>query len=324
MFGVLRTKQLYELGMSRPHLAEAVGCCLYKVRQGNFVVMRRCGQAHHAVLKQFSSDPDTTFPRFHNDIRDDQERLRLQIACRRESLLPGDVFSHVSAALIHGLDPVITGTRKVEVSRKSPTRNYSSLFVYSRDIGAEEMTNGLTYSATTLVRTLRDVALDHPLEVSVPLISQALNDRGVALADIQQGFKTGMRGLKRGRLALELSSEDHEAPSEAFCAVKFHRHGITGMMPQVDVRSSAGKFIGRNDFQHDTVPVVVEVHGLGKHYLNPEGPDDAAKKSHQRNMNLLNAGYRVFNLSFGDLFRPKIFADIKQCIDALLSERQPT
>ena len=309
--------------MSRPHLAEAIGCCLYKVRQGNFVVMRRCEQAHHSVLKQFSSDPDTTFPRFRDDIRDDQERLRLQIACRRDTLLPGDVFSHVSAALIHGLDPVITGTRKVEVSRKSPTRNYSSLFVYSRDIGAEELTSGLTYSATTLVRTLRDVALDHSLEVSVPLISQALSDRGVAVADIKQGFTAGVRGLKRGRLALQLSSEHHEAPSEAFCAVKFHRYGITGMIPQVEVRSSTGKFIGRNDFQHDTVPVAVEVHGVGKYYLNPEGPDQAAKASHQRNMDLLNAGYRVFNLSFGDLFRPKIFADIKRCIDGLLSECQP-
>ena len=166
--------------------------------------------------------------------------------------------------------------------------------------------------------------LDHSLEVSVPLISQALRDRGVVLADIEQGFKAGTRGLKRGRLALQLSSELYEAPSEAFCAVKFHRYGITGMIPQVEVRSSAGKFIGRNDFQHDIVPVVVEVHGVGKYYLNPKGPDEAAKKSHQRNMNLLNAGYRVFNLSFGDLFRPKVFADIKRCIDGLLSERQPS
>ncbi|WP_193078526.1 MULTISPECIES: hypothetical protein [Brevibacterium] len=322
MFRVLTTKQLFELDMPRQHLAEAIGCCLYKVRRGYFVLRGRCDQEHHAVLEPFSSEPGVTFPTFHGDIRDEIERLRLQISTRRGSLLPGDVFSHVSAALLHGLDPVITGTKKVEVSRNTVTRNYPGMFVYSRKLEVSDVAEGLSYPITTLTRTLADVALDHSLEVSVPLISQSMRDRGVSADDIRRYLKNGRRGLRRAHVALELSGAAYEAPSESFCAVKFHRHGITGMVPQVDVRSATGKLIGRNDFQHDTVPVVVEVHGVGKYYLHPDGPDEAAKQNHQRNMNLLNAGYQVFNLTFGDLFRPGNFTAIKNCIDSLMIKHQ--
>lgn len=322
MFRVLTTKQLFELDMPRQHVAEAVGCCLYKVRRGYFVLKGRCDQEHHAVLAPFSSEPGATFPKFRGDIRDEIERLRLQISSRRDTVLPGDVFSHVSAALLHGLDPVIAGTKKVEISRGTVTRSYPGLFVYSRKLDGSDVAEGFSYPVTTLSRTLADIALDHSLEVSVPLISQAMRDRGVNVDEIRRHLQNGRRGLRRAQVALELSRDVYEAPSESFCAVKFYRHGITGMLPQVDVLSDTGQFIGRNDFQHDTVPVVVEVHGVGKYYLHPDGPDEAAKQNNQRNMNLLNAGYQVFNLTFGDLFRPGSFTPIKNCIDSLMIKHQ--
>lgn len=322
MYKVLTRKQLDDLDMPRSHLAEAVDCCLYRARRGWFVVLSACEKPHHAVLEQFSTEQGITFPRFHGDIRDDAERLRLQIACRRDSLLRGDVFSHISAGLIHGLDPTIIGAERVEVSRRAPTRSYPGLYVYSRAVPADEVALRNSYPVTSLRRTLADIALDHSLEVSVPLISQALRDHGVTREEIRRLLMNGSRGVRRARLALEISSELFEAASEALCAVRFHEHGITGMVPQVDVRTAAGAFIARNDFQHETLPVVVEVHGVGKYYLHPDGPDAAAKANHQRNMNLLNAGYRVFNLTFGDLFRPKMFAEIKRCLDGMQQQQQ--
>lgn len=315
MFQVLTARQLGDLGLSRTHIGEAESCCLLRVRRDRFVIARTCDREHHQRLIGLSSDKDTTFPRFHGDIRDRAERLRLQIACRRDSLLPGDVFSHVSAALIHGLDPVLTETDRVEVSRSSPTRSYDSLYVYSRDVPPGDVSEGLAYPVTTLARTLTDTALGHCLEVSVPLISQALRAGTVSAEAIAGRLTPGQRGVRRARLALALSSPAYEASSEALCAVKFHRHGITGMIPQIDAFSPTGEFIGRNDFRHESAPVAVEVHGLGKFYLTPDGPDEASKRSHQRNMNLLNAGLTVFNLSFGDLFRPRIFADIRRSIE---------
>ncbi|MDN6667055.1 MAG: hypothetical protein L0L36_09335 [Brevibacterium sp.] len=315
MFQVLTAQQLRELGMTRAQLAESERCCLRKVRRGRYVITRKCDQEHHKAAAHLSEAEETTFPRAYGDIRDQAETLRLQIACRRDSVQPGDVFSHISAALIHGLDPVLMGTPKVEISRRSPTRNYSSLYIYSRDLSAEETTDSFAYPVSTLTRTLADLALDHSLEVSVPLISQALRAGSASLPDIEERLVKGQRGRRRAQLALKLSDADYESSAEAFCAVKFYRHGITGMVPQLDAFTDSGEFIGRNDFRHEKVPVVVEVHGVGKYYLDPNGPDEAAKRNHQRNMNLLNAGFTVFNLTFGDLFRPRIFAEIKRSIE---------
>src|SRR5699024_7343808 len=114
--------------------------------------------------------------------------------------------------------------------------------------------------------------------------------------------------------ALELSSELHESPAEAFCAAKFHRYGITGMMPQVAAHSPTGKFIGKNHFRHDEASVIVDVHGVGKYYIHTDAPDPAARENLHRSMNLTNAGFTFFNLTSGDLFRPQIFAQIKVAI----------
>ena len=225
------------------------------------------------------------------------------------------MFSHVSAALIHRLDPALIESSKVEISRDSPPRNYDGVLIYSRKLPPEEISSEFAYPVTTLPRTLADVALDHSLEVSVPLISQALRSGKVDRSDITDLLVKGQRGRRRALLAVELSSAEYESPAEAVCAVKFHRFGITGMVPQVETFTESGRFIGRNDFRHESAPVAVEVHGVGKFYLNPHGPDEAAKLSHQRNMDLLNAGFKVFNLSFGDLFRPRIFAAIKRAIE---------
>lgn len=314
MFQVLTTRQLRDLGMPRVQIAEAENCCLSRTRKGYYVIARACDREHHRRLSEFFADRDTTFPRFHGDIRDRAEALRLQIACRRDSIRPGDVFSHVSAALIHNLDPILTATPKVEVSRRSPTRNYSSLYIYSRELLPQEITSGYAYPVTTLLRTLADLALDYSLEVSVPVISQVLRARTANLHDIERLLVKGRRGRRRAQLALELSSAEYESSAEALCAVKFYRHGITGMIPQVDAFTETGEFVGRNDFRHERSSVAVEVHGVGKYYLDPNGPDDAAKKNHQRNMNLLNAGFTVFNLTFGDLFRPRIFDAIRRAI----------
>lgn len=321
MFRIVTRNELAELDMSRTDLAATLNCCLSKVRRGHYIFMSDCSRSHSIRIRPLAREPGITFPEFHGDIRDEVEKLRIRIASRRDSALPGDVFSHVSAALIHGLDPVVAGTKRVEISRSGYSRTYADLSLYDRAIAQEDTDRSLSYPVTSLSRTLADIALDHPLETSVPLISEALRERRVAKESIESFFVAGARGLKRARLALKLSEAVYESNAEAFCAVKFHRHGITGMTPQVTAYSQAGKFIGRNDFRHDRAPVIVDVHGVGKYYMDPNGPNSAARENHQRNMNLVNAGFRVFNLTFGDLFRPKIFAQIEWAITSALDKQ---
>lgn len=318
MFRIVTRNELAELDMSRTDLSAALNCCLRKVRRGHYILMSDCPSSHFDHIRPLARDPGTTFPEFHGDIRDDVEKLRVRIASRRDAVLPDDAFSHVSAALIHGLDPVVAGTKRVEISRRAYSRTYPDLTIYDRAVADEDIDSDLGYPVTSLPRTIADIALDHPLEVSVPLISQALREGRVDRESIESFLAARTRGLKRAHLALELSDTAYESGAEALCAVKFHRHSVTGMTPQVNTYSPAGTFIGRNDFRHDKSPVIVEVHGVSKYYMHPNGPDEAARASHQRNMDLVNAGFRVFNLTFGDLFRPKIFAQIKWAITTAL------
>lgn len=314
MFRTVTRVELAELDMPRADLAQALECCLEKVRRGHYIVKSNCSDSHSNTIRPLLNEPGITFPTFRGDIRDQAERHRMRIATRRESLLQKDAFSHMSAALLHGLDPVELGTEKVEITRPAYSRSYSDLLFYARDLAEGEVDHALGYPMTTLARTLADIALDHPLEVSVPLLSQGLRERQINKEALKPKLAPGRRGRKRALLALELASELHESGAEAYCAVKFHRHGITGMTPQATAYSSTGEFIGRNDFRHDKALVIVEVHGVGKYYMHPDGPDAATRQNHQRNMNLVNAGFKVFNLTFGDLFRPQIFEQIKWAI----------
>src|SRR5699024_11919369 len=104
------------------------------------------------------------------------ERMRMRIASRRDSVLAAAVLSHVSAVLIHRLDPIVTGTEAVELTRSAYSRTYSDLRLYARELVDADIDPAHSYPVTTLARTLADVALDHSLEVSAPLISQALHD----------------------------------------------------------------------------------------------------------------------------------------------------
>ena len=56
--------------------------------------------------------------------------------------------------------------------------------------------------------------------------------------------------------------------------------------------------------------MIAEFHGVGKYYLSEKGPDRASIENHERHMRLLNAGFRVFNLVWADLFRAREFKRI--------------
>src|SRR5699024_5133742 len=118
----------------RHALAEASDCCLDKVRRGHYLLLTDCSSAHFDCLRPLLNEPNITLPEFHGDSRDKAERLRMRIASRRDSVLAGDVFSHVSAALIHGLDPIVTGTEAVELTRSAYSRTYSDLRLYAREL----------------------------------------------------------------------------------------------------------------------------------------------------------------------------------------------
>ncbi|WP_228282729.1 hypothetical protein [Brevibacterium atlanticum] len=257
------------------------------------------------------------YPANFGDIRDKIETVKIRIRSHAGELPEGTVFSHVSAAIIHGFDPPALEAECAEVVRRGISKVRPTLVIRDREISETDRTLVGDLPVTTIRRTLLDIAYDYPLETSVPIISEALRRGDASTNDLAKRIIASRRGCRDARLALELADARHESAGESLCAVKFHRFGITGMIPQVNTRDSAGRWIARNDFRHEDLDVIVEFHGVGKYYLNAGGPDRASSANHERHMKLLNAGFRVFNLVWADLFRAEPFRQIKAVLTAL-------
>ncbi|RBP62807.1 hypothetical protein DFO66_11370 [Brevibacterium sanguinis] len=272
------------------------------------------------MLHEIHRDSDTSYPAVFGDIRDRTEWLKVLIRSYANELLPDAVFSHISAAIIHGLDPPFPVVDHAEMIRTQHHRKKPTVNIRARKLTVEETTQIRDLPVTTVERTLLDIAHDYPIEASVPLISTALRSGLVSSRTLEAGIRHGRSGAAEARRAMDLADPRHESAGEALCAVNFHRHGIDGMIPQVDSYDERGNWIARNDFRHKRLPLVVEVHGVGKYYLNDDGPDRASKENHQRHMRLRNAGLLVFDLVWADLFRTREFLRIRSALESLERE----
>lgn len=295
-------------------IRDALSCCLHRIRRGHFVLYSPCNTSDHKPLHLLHDATATDYPRQYGDIRDNSEWLKVLIRSYADEIPSGAAFSHVSAALIHGLDPPFPATESAEVVRPGFHRAKKTLRTRDRTLNSEDMTDIGDLPVTSVARTLLDLANDYPLEVSVPFISEALRRNLASCEELRDKIRSGTRGCRRAAQAIVLASPDHESSGEALCAVKFFRYNINGMIPQVDTYDNSGVWIARKDFRHDRHPLIIEFHGVGKYYLNEAGPNQASSENHERHMKLLNAGYRVFNLVWADLFRASEFAKIKAAI----------
>lgn len=317
MVTVFSTKKLRSLGFGEKDIRNAVRCCLQKVRRGQFVLTQTCDQQAHTVLHDVHSASSTSYPQVFGDIRDNSEDLKSLIRSYADDRLPDAVFSHVSAALLHGLDPPFPAVDKCEMIRTGTRRSSDTLRIRDRTVPPGDVCSVGDLPVTTLVRTLVDIAREYDPEFSVPLLSDALRRRLVTKAALRTALPPASRGCRTAALAIDLADANHESAAESIAAVKFYRFDITGMIPQVETFDAAGNFLGRNDFRHEKHGLIVECHGVGKFFMGRNSPDEASKKNHDRHMKLLNAGYRIFNLVWADLFRPHEFIKIKAELDAL-------
>lgn len=314
MSRVYTKQELLRLGLTDKDVRDALRCCMTRVRRGFFAPVHPCSSPAHTALHSNTPSRPADYPRVYGDIRDHSEKLKLLIRSRLPELQPTDAFSHISAALLHGIHPPYPATEQAEVIRSGYHATYPKLRVYDRALTRSNRVRVGEFLVTDLARTLADIAHDYPLEISVPMISEALHLRKADRSNLADQLGNRRRGSRTARRALAIADSRHESQGESLCAVKFHRLGISGMIPQVDVYDREGVFIGRADFRHEALPLIVEFHGLGKYYLNADGPDRASKENHKRHMGLTNAGFTVFNLVWADLFRDEVFVSIKKRI----------
>lgn len=328
----LATDKLYRLGFTKDEIRRAERCCLSRIARGRYVATAVCDDPrHHAIWSALSEDELSALT-LRGNMQDDMDRLRLLIRARAENVNAAsgrnrvtkgrEVFSHLSAAMIHGLDPAYPATSRVEVLRPNVSRKYRYLHVRNREVPTGQKAVIGMYSATSLERTLIDVARDYELDLAVPLIDEAI--RGGRTSRNRLGDQLELcpeiRGGGAARQAIELSDGRREAPSESIAAVRFFEHGIGGFEPQVEFFDESGRVLARVDFCNVDAKVIIEVDGIEKYFMDDDVRGNLAKEK-ARESALEARGYRVIRLSFGQLFRSQPFAHILNTVAARLRQR---
>lgn len=169
-----------------------------------------CAVAEHAPLHLLHQESATPYPKQFGDIRDSSEWLKILIRSYANELLPDAVYSHISAALIHGFDPPFPATEPAEVVRPGFHRSKPTLKIRERMLASWETTTVGDLPVTTMRRTLPGLASDYPFEVSVPFISEALRRRWISRTALLEGIEPGRRGCRSTLQAMNLAHPGHE------------------------------------------------------------------------------------------------------------------
>lgn len=328
MYKLIGTEELNRLGFSHSDIRSARTCCLRRLSRGVYLVKHVCDQkAHQPLWASIHEKIHKTFVE-HGDIRDQVEDLNASVMARhnQQSDLrtdaskpnpPPEVFSHISAALIHNLPVAYPVTHQVEVVRPGTNRRFKSIHVRGNLIPPNHRAvTGCGAEVTTLERTLIDVARSYNLDISVAMLDDALH-RGLTTKDqirtvLAQCLEK--RNISKVKLAIELADSRRESPAEAIAAVRFFQHGITGLEPQITFRTENLRRDIRVDFRHSQARLIVEIDGIGKLYLGSGVPRTELEEERRREQWLRDRGWRVIRISWKELFRETKFEEILRAI----------
>ncbi|TSI18878.1 DUF559 domain-containing protein [Brevibacterium aurantiacum] len=345
MYKIMTTQQIIRLGFTHADIRRARSCCVRRLSRGVYSVRHVCSREDHRPL--WASIDEGTHSEFteHGDIRDQIEDLDAAVMARCEVRFqkqgqqerqaesattagataatrmssaspPAEVFSHISAALIHGLPIAYPVTHQVEVVRPGVNRRFKSIHVRGVTIPRHHRQAVRGTEVTTLERTLIDVARTYNPDISVSMLDNALH-RGLTtrekiLATLAQCLET--RNTKKVHLALDLADARRESPAESIAAVRFFQHGFVGFVPQVEFDTASLRSNIRVDFCHRAARMIVEIDGLGKLYLGSGVPRDELERERRREQWLRDQGWRVIRISWKELFTEAKFEEIRRIL----------
>lgn len=336
MYQVFDTARLLRLGLSERDIRKAAACCLERVARGRFAVRRRCDNERHRRVWESVDQEDADLLVNKNDFRDVLERLKVLIRARADRVsdrqqsaggrVRNEVFSHISAALLWTLEVARPVEGRVEVIRPGISRRHANLIVRRRTLPPEHVARIGDVAVTTRARTLIDVARDYGLDVSVPMLDDALRRSQVSKAQLFDVVQAAheVRNENRVSEAISLTDPLRESPAESIVAVRFFENGILDFESQVEVRDAQGRFIARVDFLHRGAMIIVEFDGRGKYFLDDRDHRAAFDRERERERQLRALGYHVVRIFWKDLFRQQKFTELARLLRARMARPPAT
>lgn len=287
---LLRTDQLIGRGMTSQSLSRAVESGdLIRLRPGFFV------DGHAREL--------------------DRRQRHLLTVLAADAALDSPVFSHSSAALIHGLPDWGLPLLRVAVSKEGTTpRTQTSRRTVFRTVPdlAGEVTSVDGLRVTTPARTVTDIAMSTARDPSVVCADAALHAEIVSRSELSHSLDNaaGRRGVNRARAAIGLVDEKSESVAETLSRLTFRDLGLPEPETQVDILNPRGARVARVDFLWREFGVIGECDGFGKYFdgLTPSETRHRLGLEKDRDAELMALGYRVLHWRWRDLEEPAVLA----------------
>lgn len=236
-----------------------------------------------------------------------RERQVLQLAAAVASTLRTDfVFSHETAALLHGLSHYRLGEQvHVAQSWKPPSRSSGrQLRRHPVDVPAGDRMLVGGRPVTTLERTLVDCARWLPGDRALVIADSALRaGADPVVVDRVLGDARGRAGVRRARRIVALADARAESPGESLVRWHLDEHGFD--VPDLAVRVSTPVGDSWVDLGWPGLRVGIEFDGAVKYsggaYGDPAGRLFAEKRRHDA---LVEAGWVLLRVVWADLREP--------------------
>lgn len=218
------------------------------------------------------------------------------------------VVSHVSAAVLHGLDLWNTDLDRVHLTIPGGKgRTTSRLHVHSASLPAPFVTAEQGISVTALDRTVVDCARLLDLDHAVVIGDSALRSKKVSMDRLRAALQVSarMNGIGAARRAVAAMSGLSESPGEFLSRLRMKEYGFPEPVLQQVLRVGT-EFLARVDFYWKRWRLVGEFDGMGKYAT---GQTLALEKL--REDELRDRGLEVFRWTWKDLWQ---FGQVRPCV----------
>ena len=289
MNGILQTSALREQGFSYDEVAR-------RARRGDLERVRRGA---------YTTPTDAELTR--------EEQHRRLLHATVPQLVDGSVVSHGSAAVLHGLPVWSAAIARVHITRPDDGKRRSVLHVCGAPLAAEDITMVEGIAATSVARTVLDLARTRPMAQAVAAADRALRD-GLPPHLLAEGLLRMERwpGVRAARRAVAFADARSESVGESVSRVRMHLDGLPRPELQYEIRGAFGQVIARVDFYWEEQRTVGEFDGKIKYgrLLKPgQRVEDVMYEEKLREDAVRGEGHRFARWIWDDCWRPGVIRD---------------
>jgi Transcriptional regulator, AbiEi antitoxin len=268
------------------------------VRSGRLIAVRR-GQFAPPSRDRSGNDAGPLVARYFEQRRDSIRQA--QAAARSWT---GGVISHQSAALIYDL-PLIgrpPGRPALTVAPRAAD-GAVNVHVHRATLPGDDVVRIDGFAVTSAARTVVDLGRTLSTSAAVAALDCALHRHLTTPAEIEAVLLRcwNWPGIRRAARAMALADARSESPLESISRLVLRRLHLPLPVPQPEIFTAPGVFIGRVDFYWDEFGVVGEADGAGKYDLAPT----SLLEEKRRQEALEDAGVVVTRWGWDQVRRPR-------------------